>query len=133
IDAREIFDSFAGYRDALHARGIALNIVSLVGHAALRLSVLGYERRPATADERAMMQDLLARQLRDGAAGLSLGLVYPPSAYADPAELLALAETTSAHGKIVAAHIRSYEDGLGDSIDEFIGILKRAKAPGLLS
>jgi N-acyl-D-amino-acid deacylase len=133
IDAREIFDSFAGYRDALHRQGIALNIVSLVGHAALRLSVLGYERRAATAQERTQMQDLLARQLRDGAAGLSLGLVYPPSAYADPAELRALAETTSAHGKIVAAHIRSYEDGLGASIDEFIDILKSARAPGLLS
>src|SRR6266702_1393912 len=72
IDAREIFDSFAGYRDALYAGGIALNIVSLVGHAALRLSVLGYERRAATAGERSKMQDLLARQLRDGAAGLSL-------------------------------------------------------------
>ena len=33
------------------------------------------------------MQAMLARQLADGAAGLSLGLVYPPSAYADEAEL----------------------------------------------
>ena len=133
IDPSEIFDSFAGYRDALHRQGIALNIVSLVGHAALRLSVLGYDRRAATAEERSTMQNLLARQLRDGAAGLSLGLVYPPSAYADPEELLALAETTRTHGKLVAAHIRNYEDGLGASIDEFLGILKNAKAPGLLS
>jgi N-acyl-D-amino-acid deacylase len=133
IEPREIFDSFAGYRSALHERGIALNIVSLVGHAALRLSVLGYDRRAATPAERAAMQDLLARQLKDGAAGLSLGLVYPPSAYADHEELLALAETTKAHGKLLAAHIRSYEEGLNASIDEFIGILKSAQAPGLLS
>jgi len=133
IHPDEIFDSFAGYRDALHARGIALNIVSLVGHAALRLSVLGYDRRAATGEERARMQELLARQLKDGAAGLSLGLVYPPSAYADQEELLALAETTKSHGKLVAAHIRSYEDGLNSSIDEFLDILKSAKAPGLLS
>ncbi len=133
IDPGEIFDSFSSYRDALHRQGIALNIVSLVGHAALRLSVLGYDRRAATTDERAKMQELLARQLKDGAAGLSLGLVYPPSAYADPAELLALAQTTKAHGKLLAAHIRSYEDGLNASIDEFIGILKSAHAPGLLS
>jgi N-acyl-D-amino-acid deacylase len=58
------------------------------------------------------MQALLACQLKDGAVGLSLGPVYPPSAYADEVELLALAETTSAHGKIVAAHIRSHEGGL---------------------
>ena len=47
----------------------------------------------ATTQERAAMQAMLAQQLAEGAAGLSLGLVYPPSAYADDAELVALAET----------------------------------------
>ena len=131
--AAEVFDSFVAYRDALHGRGTALNLVSLVSHAALRLAVMAYERRPATAAERATMQATLARQLADGAAGLSLGLVYPPSAYADEAELLALAETVRTHGKILAAHIRSYEAGLGASTDEFLGILRSSGAPGLLS
>jgi N-acyl-D-amino-acid deacylase len=76
---------------------------------------------------------MLARQLRDGAAGLSLGLVYPPSAYADEAELLALAETVQTHGKVLAAHIRSYEAGLASSTEEFLSLLQRSKAPGLLS
>jgi N-acyl-D-amino-acid deacylase len=131
--AEEVFDSFVAYRDALHGRGTALNLVSLVGHAALRLAVMEYDRRPATAAETATMQAMLARQLADGAAGLSLGLVYPPSAYADEAELLALAGTVKAHGKILAAHIRSYEAGLGASTDEFLGILRSSGAPGLLS
>ena len=129
----EVFHSFDAYRSALHQRGTALNLVSLVGHAALRLAVMGYERRPATAEERATMQAILARQLADGAAGLSLGLVYPPSAYADESELIALAETIKEHGKILAAHIRSYEAGLGASTDEFLGILRSSKAAGLLS
>ena len=42
----EVFADFSGYRAALEAPGIALNLVSLVGHAALRLAVMGYERRP---------------------------------------------------------------------------------------
>ena len=50
-------------------------------------------------------------------AGLSLGLVYPPSAYTDEGELLALAETVKAHGKILAADIRSYEAGFGASTE----------------
>jgi N-acyl-D-amino-acid deacylase len=131
--ADEVFDSFASYRAILHERGTALNLVSLVGHAALRLAVLGYERRPATAAERATMQAMLFRQLADGAAGLSLGLVYPPSAYADETELIALAETVKAHGKVLAAHIRSYEAGLGASADEFLSILRASGAAGLLS
>ena len=126
--ADEVFESFAAYREALHRRGTALNLVSLVGHAALRLAVMGYERRAATAEERATMQALLARQLADGAAGLSLGLVYPPSAYADDGEMVALAETVKAHGKLLAAHIRSYEAGLLESTDEFLGILRAAES-----
>lgn len=129
----EVFDSFAAYRDELHRRGTALNLVSLVGHAALRLAVMGYERRPAMAEEVAKMQAMLAHQLADGAAGLSLGLVYPPSAYADRAELIALAETVKAHGKILAAHIRSYEAGLIASTDEFLDLLRTSNAAGLLS
>lgn len=131
--ANEVFDSLNAYREELHRRGTALNVVSLVGHAALRLAVMGYERRPATAAERETMQTMLARQLSDGAAGLSLGLVYPPSAFADRAELLALAETVATRGKILAAHIRSYEGGLAASVEEFLGLLAASRAPGLLS
>lgn len=133
VKADEVFDGLGSYRQRLHARGIALNLVSLVGHAALRLAVMAYERRPATPEERQTMQRLLARQLAEGAAGLSLGLVYPPSAYADTAELVALAETVKAHGKLLAAHVRSYEAGLLTSIDEFIGLLRASGSAGLLS
>jgi N-acyl-D-amino-acid deacylase len=129
----EVFDSFDGYRRALELPGIALNLVSLVGHAAIRLAVLGYQRRPASDDEIKTMQALLARQLGQGAAGLSLGLVYPPSAYADDRELRALAETVRAHGRLLTAHIRSYEAGLLNSIDEFVAVLRASGAAGLLS
>ncbi len=64
----EIFADLDGYARAIDGEGAALNVVSLVGHAAIRLAVLGFEQRPATADERRRMQDLLAAQLRQGAA-----------------------------------------------------------------
>ena len=129
----EVFADFTGYRDALEAPGIALNLISLVGHAALRLAVMGYERRAATAPEIAAMRTLLAAQLEAGAAGLSLGLVYPPSAFADRDELVALAETVQANGGLLAAHVRSYDAGLLASMEEFIDILQAARVPGLLS
>src|SRR5579863_4414325 len=129
----EVFDSFDGYRQALEKPGMALNLVSLVGHAAIRLAALGYQRRAATDNEIAAMQALLARQLRAGAAGLSLGLVYPPSAYADRGELLALSRTVQENGKLLAAHIRGYEGDLLDAMDEFIGLLRETGVPGLLS
>jgi len=129
----EIFDDFTAYRAALERRGTALNVVSLVGHAALRLAVLGADDRAATAEERGRMQALLARQLRAGAAGLSFGFVYPPSAFADTAELVALAETAAQEGGLVAAHVRNYEAGLVEAIEEFLAVLRAARVPGLLS
>lgn len=59
----EIFDDFSGYHQALEGEGIALNLVSLVGHAALRLAVMGHDRRPATDNELAAMCRLLEVQM----------------------------------------------------------------------
>jgi N-acyl-D-aspartate/D-glutamate deacylase len=129
----EIFTDVAGYRQALEGEGVALNVVSLVGHAALRLAVMGFDRRPANEPEIEAMCRLLGAQLEQGAVGLSLGLVYPPSAFADEAELAALARTVALHGKLLAAHIRSYEAGLFDAMDEFSGLLRVSGAAGLLS
>jgi N-acyl-D-aspartate/D-glutamate deacylase len=129
----EIFADLDGYRQALEGEGVALNVVSLVGHAALRLAVTGHDRRPANDGEIERMCTLLAEQLRQGACGLSLGLVYPPSAFAEESELVALARTCQAHGKLLAAHVRSYEAGLFDAMEEFGGFLRRSGCAGLLS
>jgi N-acyl-D-amino-acid deacylase len=129
----ETFADFRAYRERLEAAGIAINLVSLVGHGSLRLAVMGWEQRVATATEREAMADLLAAQLRQGAHGLSLGLVYPPSAWADAAELERLALVVAEHGALLAAHIRSYEGGLVDSVEEFLALLRAGGASGLLS
>ena len=129
----EIFADFAGYKMALETNGIALNLVSLVGHGALRIAVMGYDERAPTPAELAEMQRLLARDLAAGAAGLSLGLVYPPSAFARTGELAALAETVAAHQAVLTAHVRSYEAELIPAVDEFLALLKSSGAQGLLS
>ena len=132
-EAAELFEDFLGYRAALETNGIALNLVSLVGHGALRLAVMGYEERAPTPAELAEMRRLLARDLAAGAAGLSLGLVYPPSAFAETAELVALSETVAAHHGVLTAHVRSYEAQLVPAVDEFLALLKSSGAQGLLS
>jgi N-acyl-D-amino-acid deacylase len=133
VRENETFASFADYRAALDHGGLACNLVSLTGHAALRLAVMGWEKRAATETEREAMARLLARQLEEGSFGLSLGLVYPPSAWADRAELVRLAEVVAEHGALLAAHVRSYEGGLIASVDEFLDIVEAGGVAGLLS
>ena len=133
IKRNQMFVDFSSYRERLNATGIALNLVSLVGHGPLRLAVMGFARREATTDEIDQMCRLLGRQLHQGAHGLSLGLAYPPSAYAGRRELVRLAEVVKEYDRLLAAHIRSYGGELLESIQEFLDILKASGAKGLLS
>src|SRR5215213_6745849 len=52
---------YAGYRDAVNARGIGTNLAALMGHSPLRLVVMGEDAwtRAATADEIAGMAAIL--------------------------------------------------------------------------
>ncbi len=87
---------FGDYLNTMAENGVALNVVPLVGHTALRMAAMGMDRRPAEPAEIAHQQQLLRESLEDGAFGMSSGLIYPPSAYSDTEELVSLADTTSA-------------------------------------
>ena len=73
--------TFGGYLDAVETGGCAINVAALVGHGALRIAVMGFDERPASARELAAMKRLLAAGMAEGAFGLSSGLVYPPGCY----------------------------------------------------
>lgn len=58
------------------ARDVSLNVAPLVGHSVLRMYVLGDDiRRPSTAQEIALMCDLLRTCLDAGAVGLSTSYI----------------------------------------------------------
>ncbi|HEY8058311.1 MAG TPA: amidohydrolase family protein, partial [Acidimicrobiales bacterium] len=99
---------YAGYRDAVNARGAGTNLAALVGHGPLRLAVMGADAwtRVATAEERAAMADLLREAMDAGAWGLStsqfdLDARGPPvpSRVADDVELDALLDVVGASGR----------------------------------
>src|SRR6266446_1114529 len=99
-------ESFAQYLDALRAVRPSVNVAHFVGHGALRIAAMGFEARPAGADDLAAMQRLLGEAMDAGAFGFSTGLVYAPSAYSDTAELIALAKAMAPRGGYYFSHIR---------------------------
>jgi N-acyl-D-amino-acid deacylase len=109
-------------------RSLATNVVALVGHGMLRRAVLGMHERPAGPAERAALQALLATELRSGAAGMSAGLVYAPSAYADEAELADLALVVAAAEGFYAVHMRNESDRLLDNLDANVALARRSGA-----
>ncbi len=92
----------------LHDRRSAVNVATLVPNGNVRLEAMGLAERPPTAAELAHMRRLVRAGMEQGAVGLSSGLDYVPSLYADAAELAALCEEVAPFGGVYVTHMRGY-------------------------
>jgi N-acyl-D-amino-acid deacylase len=117
------------YISRLESKGVAVNVAPLVGNANIRMFVIGHENRPPTKDELEEMKKTLAQAMKDGAFGLSSGLIYAPSCYSDTNELVELCKVVAKFGGIYTSHIRGEGDRLLDSVKEAIEIGERANVP----
>jgi len=117
------------YMNLMEEKGVALNVASLVGNSNVRVSVLGFESRRPGEDELVEMRKVLAQAMKDGAFGMSTGLIYPPSCYADTDELVELAKVVAQFGGIYTSHIRGEGFNLINAVEEAIEIGKRANLP----
>ena len=105
------------------------NVMHLVPQGSVRRAVLKSVNRPASPAEIQRMVALVDEGMRDGAWGMSTGLIYLPSSYASTDELVKLAERVSMHGGIYASHIRNENTRLLEAVSEAITIGRRAKLP----
>jgi len=119
----------AKFLSDVDANGAGTNIMHLVGHGTVRRAVLGSERRAPTPEELERMKDQVDRAMRDGAWGMSTGLIYAPGSYAQTEEIVALAKVVAAHGGIYVSHVRDEGDHLLEAVDEAIGIGRESGAP----
>ena len=83
------------------------NIAVLAGHCSARASVAGYENRPLTDAERTKMLGIMENALRQGACGLSLGLMYEPGIYAGIDELKEVARLCEKYDRPMTVHPRA--------------------------
>jgi len=100
----------------------AVNVILQVGHNTLRLMTAGMDNRALTSAELATMERLLAEALAAGAWGLSSGLFTAPGAYADAAEIHALARVLRRHGAAYSSHIRDEANRVVEAVREAIAV-----------
>lgn len=105
----------------------ALDLGVLIGHGTLRGNVLGFEMRPPTAEELKKMGDLLEKELKQGAFGMSLGLIYPPSSYGAIDEFVYLAKILKKHEAILAVHMRSESTKIFEAVKEMLEVTRKSK------
>lgn len=120
------WSSVAEYRRLLEAAEPAVNVVLLAGHNTLRAGIMGYGDREATPVEMKRLEDHLETALRDGAAGLSSGLIYPPGLFAPPEELQALARVAARYNGLYSSHMRSEGARLLEAIREVLAVTEAA-------
>ena len=93
---------------ALFDQQCAINVCTLIPNGNVRMEAMGFESRPPTPDELKVMKRLVREGMEQGAVGVSSGLDYVPSIYADEDELTALCEEIAPFGGIYVTHMRGY-------------------------
>lgn len=116
----------AGYYAKMEKIGIGTNVAHQVPHNDVRAKVMGNVNRDPTPEELQQMEALVDRGMRDGAWGLSTGLIYNPGTYSRTDELIALARVAAKHGGFYASHIRNEGDGVSAAIEEVLTIARKA-------
>lgn len=112
---------------SLVERGVALNVATLVGLGTTRQIVAGDSERKLDRDETIAQGRAVADACEQGAIGVSSGLIYPPSRYADLDELVAMAAAArDAGAPLYASHIRNESDALVEATNEALEVGLRA-------
>ena len=126
---RRDWSTLGEYFSRVERQGISLNIASYVGSGQVRMCVTGNVNRPPTPAELEEMKQLVDQAMRDGAIGLSSGLIYPPNSFEKTDELIELATVAARYGGIYTSHIRGESAHRIRALEEAIEIGRKARLP----
>lgn len=99
--------SIAAFRSHYH-RKCAVNTVALIPHCAIRMETVGFLDRPLTGEPLRQARRVVLEGMEQGAAGVSFGLGFFPSAWADTQELIELAKTVREMGGVFVGQHRFF-------------------------
>lgn len=119
----------ARYQFRLDSVKTSVNVATLIGHNSVRRAVMGDTQRDPTPLEQARMEALVEGAMRNGAVGLSTGLIYIPGTFSKTPEVIGLAKAASKYDGVYASHIRDEGDHVTEAIEEAVNIGRQAAIP----
>ncbi len=119
-------DEYLRYIDSMK---LSINVATLIGHNDVRKKIMGRANREATAAELQSMENIVDKAMRDGAVGLSTGLIYIPGTYTKTPEIVALAKQAAKYNGVYASHMRDEGDSVVQAIEEALTVGREAKIP----
>ncbi|MCX6761657.1 MAG: D-aminoacylase [Candidatus Moranbacteria bacterium] len=131
VDVKKINVSWLKVKEFLAFLGekkISPNFATLVGHATLRRGIIGDEVRSMVPKEIEALKKALEKSMKEGALGMSTGLIYSHARLAPYDELLALAKIVKKYDGVYATHIRSEQKEIVEAVEEALRIARDSGA-----
>ncbi len=101
---------------------LSTNFATLVGHATVRRGIVGDDPRELTEAEMKTMLKIMDKALKQGALGVSFGLVYTHAQLASQWELSEVAKLVAEKKKILAVHLREEGEMFLNSLEEVLNL-----------
>ncbi|MCP4761788.1 MAG: D-aminoacylase [archaeon] len=98
------------------------NVAFYIPHGLVRIAVIGYDNRKATPKEIVKMKKMVREAMKNGALGLSSGLIYPPGMFTPKEEFIELCKVVAEYSGVYATHMRSESDEVLECLAETIDI-----------
>ena len=108
---------------------LSVNVATLIGQNDVRKAVMGRANRDATEAELVQMETIVEKAMKDGAVGLSTGLIYIPGTYTKTPEIIRLAKVAAKYNGVYATHMRDEGDSVTQAIEEALSIGRGANIP----
>lgn len=120
----KVGEFFAG----LEKKKTSVNVATLIGHGTVRSKAMkGSFDRPPTEEEMQTMKQLVEDAMKEGAVGLSTGLIYLPGTFARTEEIIELAKVAAAYDGIYVSHMRNESTEIFKALEELFRIAREAK------
>ncbi len=108
--------------------GLSPNFATLIGHNTVRQAAMkGDFDRPPTGAELDRMKELVRRAMKDGAVGLSTGLIYLPGTFSRTDEIIELARVAAAFDGLYVSHMRHEDWRIEQALEEVFQIARQAR------
>jgi len=112
------------FLDEIDRRDLSVNFATLIGHGTLRRGLIRDEVRSLTSHEIKVAKKMLRDAMKQGAFGLSTGLVYTHAKLASEKEIAELVEVVKEYDGVYTTHIRGEAGELLQAVEEAIRIAK---------
>ncbi len=111
----------------IETKHVTVNVATLIGHNTIREAAMGgsFNRAPTTS-EMTKMKAYVDQAMRDGAIGLSTGLIYQPGVFSTTDEIVALAKSVTPYDGMYVSHMRYENEHIYDALNEVFLVAREA-------